>query len=114
MTTTASTISAAGEQEHGQSRAGIGLALFATYVVWGSTFLGMRIALEGLPPFLMAGTRFVIAGGGMLLLLRGRGAAWPHRKQWGAAALVGVLLLGGGNGGIVLAEHLGVSSGQRP
>ncbi len=71
----------------------------------------MRIALEGLPPFLMAGTRFVIAGGGMLLLLNGRGASWPQPRQWGSAALVGVLLLGGGNGGIVLAEHLGVSSG---
>lgn len=71
----------------------------------------MRIALEGLPPFLMAGTRFILAGGGMLLLLRGRGIAWPQKRQWGGAALVGALLLGGGNGGIVLAEHLGVSSG---
>ena len=111
MPTTASTISPPGEQELKQSRVGIGLALFCTYVVWGSTFLGMRIALEGLPPFLMAGTRFILAGGGMLLLLRGRGASWPQKKQWGGAALVGALLLGGGNGGIVLAEHLGVSSG---
>ncbi len=92
-------------------RLGIGLALFATYVIWGSTFLGMRIALEGLPPLLMAGSRFVLAGGGMLLLLRGQGAAWPAKRQWGGAALVGALLLGGGNGGVVMAEHLGVSSG---
>ncbi|MGI4789003.1 MAG: EamA family transporter [Janthinobacterium lividum] len=88
------------------------MALFATYVVWGSTFLGMRIALEGLPPFLMAGSRFIIAGGGLLLILRGRGELWPLRRQWGGAALVGVLLLGGGNGGIVLAQHLGVTSGM--
>lgn len=104
-------INAPSEQELGQSRTGIGLALFATYIVWGSTFLGMRIALEGLPPFLMAGCRFILAGGGMLLILRGRGASWPQKRQWGGAALVGALLLGGGNGGIVLAEHLGVSSG---
>ena len=71
----------------------------------------MRIALEGLPPFLMAGTRFVLAGGAMLLLLRGRGEPWPQKRQWGGAALVGALLLGGGNGGIVMAEHFGVSSG---
>ena len=89
----------------------IGLALFATYVIWGSTFLGMRIALEGLPPFLMAGSRFLLAGGAILLLLRGQGMAWPAKRQWGGAALVGVLLLGGGNGGVVMAEHLGVSSG---
>lgn len=47
----------------------------------------------------------------MLLLLRGQGAGWPAKRQWGGAALVGVLLLGGGNGGVVMAEHLGVSSG---
>ena len=99
----------AARQEAG--RAGIALALFATYVVWGSTFLGMRIALEGLPPFLMAGARFVLAGGAMLLVLRGRGGPWPAKRQWGGAALVGALLLGGGNGGVVMAEHLGVSSG---
>ena len=86
--------------------------MFATYVIWGSTFLGMRIALEGLPPFLMAGSRFLLAGGGLLLLLWGRGEPWPRRRHWGGAALVGALLLGGGNGGIVLAEHLGVTSGM--
>lgn len=111
MPTTASIINSIDDQERGQSRAGIGLSLFATWVVWGSTFLGMRIALEGLPPFLMAGTRFVLAGGGLLLLLSVRGDSWPQPKQWGGAALVGALLLGGGNGGIVFAEHLGVSSG---
>lgn len=71
----------------------------------------MRIALEGLPPFLMAGARFILAGGGLLLLMRLRGEPWPTRAQWGGAALVGVLLLGGGNGGVVFAEYLGVSSG---
>lgn len=92
-------------------RLGIGMALLATYVIWGSTFLGIKIALEGLPPFLMAGARFVLAGGGLLLLTTVRGAAWPTRAQWGGAALVGALLLGGGNGGVVLAEYFGVSSG---
>ena len=99
------------QTERDGGRLGIGLALFATYVVWGSTFLGMRIALEGLPPFLMAGCRFLIAGGGLLLWMRGRGGVWPVKAQWGGAALVGALLLGGGNGGVVMAEHLGVSSG---
>ena len=47
----------------------------------------------------------------MLLLLRGQGTGWPAKRQWGGAALVGTLLLGGGNGGVVMAEHLGVSSG---
>ncbi len=107
-------LTAAAESKSEESKAdrlGVGMALFITYVVWGSTFLGMKIALEGLPPFLMAGARFVLAGGGLLLLTTGRGAAWPTRAQWGGAALVGALLLGGGNGGVVLAEYLGVSSG---
>ncbi len=71
----------------------------------------MRIALEGLPPFLMAGARFMLAGGGLLLVAFYRGGARPTRAQGGGAALVGVLLLTGGNGGVVLAEYLGVSSG---
>ncbi len=92
-------------------RVGIGLALLAIYVVWGSTYLGMRIGLEGFPPFLMAGIRFLIAGGGLMLALHGRGAALPTRAQWGGAALVGALLLGLGNGGVMFAEYKGVTSG---
>ncbi len=90
-------------------RVGIGLALLAIYVIWGSTYLAMRIGLQGFPPFLMAGVRFLIAGGGLMLALHGRGV--PARAQWGGAGLVGALLLGLGNGGVMFAEYKGVTSG---
>ncbi|MBV9850383.1 MAG: drug/metabolite exporter YedA [Armatimonadetes bacterium] len=93
------------------SRAGIALALLTIYLVWGSTYLAMRIALGGLPPFLMAGVRFVIAGVLLLMVLRLRGDPMPTPRQWGGAALVGLLLLGGGNGGVVFAEQW-VTSGM--
>ena len=92
-------------------RVGVGLALLAIYVIWGSTYLGMRIGLEAFPPFLMAGVRFLLAGGGLMLALRGRGAALPTRAQWGGAAWMGALLLGLGNGGVMFAEYKGVTSG---
>ena len=93
------------------NRVGIGLALLAIYVIWGSTYLGMRIGLESFPPFLMAGVRFLIAGGGLMLVLRGRGEPPPSRAQWGGAAIMGALLLGLGNGGVMFAEYKGVTSG---
>jgi len=86
------------------------LTLFAVYVVWGSTYLAMRFALQGFPPFIMAGLRFVVAGGALLLYLRARGAPLPTLKRSAAAVLVGALLLVGGNGGVALAEQR-VSSG---
>ena len=92
------------------SRLGIGLALFAVYVIWGSTYLAIRIGLEGFPPFLMAGIRFALAGGAMFVVLRARGTPAPRRAQWGAAALVGLLLLVGGNGLVSVAEQ-SVASG---
>lgn len=81
------------------------VALLAVYLVWGSTYLAIRVALEGLPPFLMAGLRFLVAGGVLYLVLRLRGAPAPRRTQWGGAAVVGGLLLLGGNGGVVVAEQ---------
>ena len=99
------------QQGTGADRAGIGLALVGVYLVWGSTYLGMKIGLEGFPPFLMAGFRFLLAGGGLMLALRGRGEPAPTAAQWRGAALVGCLLLGLGNGGIMLAEYKGVTSG---
>ena len=86
------------------------LALFAVYIVWGSTYLAMRIALETVPPFLMAGPRFVVAGSAMFAFLRVRGAAAPTRQEWVASAKVGLLLLTFGNGAVALAEQ-SVSSG---
>lgn len=81
------------------------LSLLALYLVWGSTYLAMRFAIEGFPPFMMAGIRFVVAGGLFMLFLRLRGAPWPNRRQWRSAILVGGLLLLGGNGAVAYAEQ---------
>ena len=92
------------------SRWGILLALFALYVIWGSTYLGMRIALNSFPPFLMAGIRFIIAGLLLYTFLRVRGTPAPTRAQLLGSTLIGILLLAGGNGGVSFAEQW-VSSG---
>lgn len=88
----------------------IGAALLALYLIWGSTYLAMRFAIEGFPPFMMAGIRFVIAGGLFMAFLRLRGAPWPDRAQWRSSFLVGGLLLLGGNGAVAYAEQW-ISSG---
>lgn len=86
------------------------LALFVAfaivYVVWGSTYLAIRFAIETLPPFLMASARFWVAGALLYLWSRMWGeAARPNAAQWRATAIVGVLLLMGGNGLVVWAEQ---------
>ncbi|MGY2261732.1 drug/metabolite exporter YedA [Pseudomonas sp. SDO55104_S430] len=86
-------------------------AFFALYVIWGSTYLVIRIGVESWPPLLLAGIRFVIAGTLMYGFLRWRGAPAPTWAQWKAAGIIGVLLLAGGNGGVSVAEHMGVASG---
>lgn len=86
-------------------RAGIVLALFSLYIIWGSTYFGMRIALHDFPPFLMSGLRFLSAGILLYSFLRLRGTPVPTRMQWRGAAIVGILLLGGGNGGVAFAEQ---------
>jgi drug/metabolite transporter (DMT)-like permease len=85
-------------------------ALISLYIIWGATYLGMRIALETFPPFLLAGIRFLIAGTLMFVFLRVRGAPLPTRKEWLGSTIVGALLLLCGNGGVVFAEQW-VSSG---
>jgi drug/metabolite transporter (DMT)-like permease len=80
-------------------------AFAAVYVIWGSTYLAIRFAIETLPPLAMAGVRYVIAGAIMYAWLRARGSVAPTRRQWGPAAIVGGLLLLGGNGGVVLAQR---------
>lgn len=80
-------------------------ALIALYFIWGSTYFAMRLALDALPPFLMCGVRFVIAGAGLLAFLRFRGTPLPTLKQWGASAIVGTLLLVFGNGLVAVAER---------
>jgi len=88
---------------------GVAVALFALYFIWGSTYLGIRFALDGFPPLLMSGARFVVAGSVLYLLLRARGAPRPAAREWGASALVGTLLVCG-NALVVVAEQW-VSSG---
>jgi drug/metabolite transporter (DMT)-like permease len=85
-------------------------AFAAVYVLWGSTYLGIRIAVESLPPLIMAGTRHFSAGLLLLAWTRWQGAPAPSRGDWPGALLVGALLLLGGNGGVSWAE-LRVPSG---
>src|SRR5207248_3452017 len=87
------------------SRFGVIVSLFALYLLWGGTYLGMRVALGSFPPFILAGVRFVIAGALLYLFLRMRGYPNPSRTQWIASVAVGALLLVGGNGGVVFAEQ---------
>ena len=89
----------------------IALALAALYLIWGSTSLAIRFALEGgFPPFMLGGIRFLIAGGLMFAVLRLRGTPAPTRAQWANLAVMGLLLLAFGNGMVNLAEQT-VSSG---
>ena len=76
----------------------------ATWLVWGSTYLAIKLALPSLPPFFQMGSRFVAAGCLLTLWARWRGAPWPAPVQWRNAALVGALMLGGGMGGTAMAE----------
>jgi drug/metabolite transporter (DMT)-like permease len=87
------------------SRAKIVLAFGVVYILWGSTFLAIRYAVQSIPPFWMAGTRFLLAGSMMFAFMRWRGTPPPLRKHWLAAAAVGALLLVGGNGSLVWAEQ---------
>ena len=84
---------------------GIAVALLALYVIWGSTYLGIRIAIESIPPLLMMGIRFTVAGGILYLFLRMRGVPNPSRSQWLGSTAVGILLIGGGMGGVATAEQ---------
>lgn len=87
-------------------------ALVALYLIWGSTYLAMRLLVEGMPPLLSAGIRYSIAGTLFFVFLKLRGAAWPSQRQWRDTGMVGVLLLLGGNGAVALALEQGVSSGM--
>jgi drug/metabolite transporter (DMT)-like permease len=84
--------------------------LFAVYLIWGSTYLAIRFAIETLPPFLMGGTRFVIAGTVLYAFRRARGDPAPSGREWRSAAVVGLLLLTGAHGGVVWAEQRLASS----
>jgi drug/metabolite transporter (DMT)-like permease len=83
----------------------VAIALAAVYIVWGSTYLAIRFAIETLPPFLMAGSRFLFAGTLLYGWARFRGAPRPSLVHWRSAVLIGAFLLLGGNGGVVWAEQ---------
>ena len=86
-----------------RSPAAVAVALATVYVVWGSTYLAIRITDRTMPPMLMSSVRFVVAGAA-LYAFASRGRARPTLREWGAAAIVGGALLLVGNGGVAWAE----------
>lgn len=86
-------------------------AFAAVYLIWGSTYLAIRWAVETIPPFLMAGTRFLIAGALLYGWMRLHSVPKPEPFHWVGATIVGGCLLLGGNGGVVWAEKAGFPSG---
>jgi drug/metabolite transporter (DMT)-like permease len=79
-------------------------AFAALYLIWGSTYIGILFAIQSIPPFLMAGVRFFLAGVIMYAAARWQGAPRPDRATWRSAFIVGACLLLGGNGGVTISE----------
>jgi len=86
------------------SRAALGAALLAVWLVWGSTYLAIKLALETIPPFVMAGARSMIAGSLLLAALRLRGVPAAPLVEWRNAAVIGVLMVTLSNGAVVWAQ----------
>lgn len=82
----------------------VALAFAAIYLIWGSTYLGIGFAVQSMPPHIMAGVRFVISGAILYGFMRWRGVPAPKRIHWRSALIIGVFLLGLGNGSIAWAE----------
>lgn len=80
-------------------------AFAALYTIWGSTYLAIHYAVQTIPPFLMGGTRFILAGLILYFLARKRGSSPPTPSQWRAATVTGILLLVGGNGAVIWSEQ---------
>lgn len=91
--------------EASASSARVGLAFATIYLVWGSTYLAIRFAVETIPPFLMAGVRFTTAGALLYAVLRARGVSAPTAAQWRMAVISGALMILGGNGVLSWAEQ---------
>ena len=87
------------------SKTAIWLGMLSIYIVWGSTYLAMRFGVQTIPPFLMAGVRFLLAGGALLLWRLLAGDRRPTLRQWRSAGIIGLMMLLGGNGGVVWAEQ---------
>ena len=83
----------------------IAVAMLAIYLVWGSTYLAIRFAVETIPPFIMAGTRYLLPGLLLIVWRRLAGDPAPTRRQWLSGAIVGLFLLLGGNGLVSWAEQ---------
>jgi drug/metabolite transporter (DMT)-like permease len=81
------------------------LAWVAVCIVWGTTYLGIRVSLETMPPMLMGGLRWLIAGALLAGYILARGETLPPPSRWGGIILLGFLMLGLGNGGVVVAEQ---------
>jgi drug/metabolite transporter (DMT)-like permease len=80
-------------------------AYAAVYVLWGSTYLGIKFSMETLPPFFTQGVRYFLAGVVLFAWARLRGEALPTRHEWAGAAITGAALFVGGTGALVWAEH---------
>jgi drug/metabolite transporter (DMT)-like permease len=90
---------------HGVRRPSLrALAFAAVYVIWGSTYLGIRVGVATIPPLLLAGARSFLAGAVLFAWWLSRGERWPTRVEWQRAAVTGVAMLAGGNGLVTLAE----------
>ncbi|MBA4256762.1 MAG: hypothetical protein C0445_12890 [Polaromonas sp.] len=89
----------------------VGVALSLVYVVWGTTYFGLSVALQTMPPLFMNASRFVAAGLIMLALARWQGHAWPTRAQWRNSALVGGLMVVLAMNLVGFAQKLGIGSG---
>ena len=87
-----------------RNRTRIILAFAAVYVIWGSTYLFIKYAIESVPPFMMGAARFTVAGMLLYAVARWRGAKAPDRYDWRSAAITGILMLGVGNGAVMWAE----------
>jgi drug/metabolite transporter (DMT)-like permease len=98
-----------GDSHKRQSSLAIWAAMLAVYIVWGSTYLAIRFAVETMPPFLMAATRFLVPGAILYIWRRLQGDPPPTKTEWRSAAIVGTFLLVGGNGMVVWAEQRVVS-----
>jgi drug/metabolite transporter (DMT)-like permease len=80
------------------------IAFVALYLIWGSTYLGIRLSIETIPPFLMAGARFVLAGSIMYAIAWSQGIGKSTWANWRTSLIIGACLLLGGNGGVTISE----------